>query len=122
MNFCSDNVTGAAPEILAALARANDGPAAAYGDDPLTRAVETRIANLFECDAAVFLVATGTAANAMVGTTAVGSIAPGQANPVVVTSSTNGVISTVFGAGPTGVIAWELLWRPLSAGATVTPA
>lgn len=65
MNFCSDNVTGAAPEILAALARANDGPAAAYGDDPLTRAVEARIADLFERDAAVFLVATGTAANAL---------------------------------------------------------
>lgn len=65
---------------------------------------------------------TGTAANNMVGVTAVGSLAPGQANPVYATCVTNGVISTVFGAASTGAIVWELLWRPLSAGATVTPA
>lgn len=65
MNFCSDNVTGAAPEILAAIATANDGPAMAYGDDPLTQRVERRIAEVFECEAEVFLVATGTAANSI---------------------------------------------------------
>lgn len=65
MNFCSDNVTGAAPEILAAIAEANQGPAAAYGEDPLTRRVEARIAEVFGCEADVFLVATGTAANAL---------------------------------------------------------
>ncbi|MDX9859766.1 MAG: beta-eliminating lyase-related protein, partial [Rhodospirillales bacterium] len=65
MNFCSDNVTGAAPEILAAIAEANQGPAAAYGEDPLTRRVEARIAEVFGCEADVYLVATGTAANAM---------------------------------------------------------
>jgi len=65
MNFCSDNITGAAPEILAAIGRANAGPAAAYGDDPLTRRVEARIAEVFEHEAEVFLVATGTAANAL---------------------------------------------------------
>lgn len=65
MNFSSDNVTGASPEILAAIGEANQGPAAAYGDDPLTRRVEARVAELFECEADVFLVATGTAANAL---------------------------------------------------------
>lgn len=65
MNFCSDNVSGAAPEILTAIERANAGPAAAYGDDPLTRRVEARIAEVFEREAEVFLVATGTAANAL---------------------------------------------------------
>jgi len=65
---------------------------------------------------------TGTAANALAGTTAVGSLAPFQANSVVATCVTNGVISTVFGAASTGAIAWELLWRPLQAGSTVTPA
>ena len=35
MNFCSDNVTGAAPEILAALVAVNTGALASYGaDDP----------------------------------------------------------------------------------------
>lgn len=70
--------------------------------------------------AGTLLSITGTAANAMVGTTAVGSLAPGQANPVYVTCVTNGVISTVFGAASTGAIVWELLWRPLQAGSTVT--
>ena len=65
---------------------------------------------------------TGTAASGMVATDAVGAIAPGQANPVYVTCVTSGVISTAFGAASTGVIVWELLWRPLQAGSTVTPA
>ena len=65
MNFCSDNVTGAAPEILAALVAANAGPAMPYGEDPLTRRVERRFADLFEHDVAVFPVATGSAANAL---------------------------------------------------------
>jgi threonine aldolase len=62
-NFCSDNTTGASPEILAALAAANDGQAMPYGNDPLTRRVEARFQEIFETDCAVFPVATGTAAN-----------------------------------------------------------
>ena len=65
MNFCSDNTTGAAPEILAALAAANDGATMPYGNDAFTRRVEARIAEVFETEADVFLVATGTAANAL---------------------------------------------------------
>jgi threonine aldolase len=65
MNFCSDNTSGAAPEILAALEHSSRGSAMAYGDDDLTRRVERRFRNLFEHDVAVFLVATGTAANAL---------------------------------------------------------
>jgi threonine aldolase len=65
MNFASDNVTGIAPEILAAIAAANDGAAASYGDDPITLRVEARMAEIFEHEVAVFPVATGTAANAL---------------------------------------------------------
>ncbi|MBV8536365.1 MAG: low specificity L-threonine aldolase [Alphaproteobacteria bacterium] len=65
MNFCSDNTAGAHPTILAALAAANDGAAMPYGNDDLTRKVETRIREIFERDCAVFLVGTGTAANAL---------------------------------------------------------
>ena len=65
MDFRSDNTTGAAPAILEALARANEAHAAAYGEDELSGAVEGRIAELFDCTAAVFLMATGTAANAV---------------------------------------------------------
>lgn len=65
MNFISDNAAGAAPEILAALARANDGTAASYGGDDITRRLTEKLAQFFEKDVAVFPVATGTAANAL---------------------------------------------------------
>jgi threonine aldolase len=65
MNFCSDNVTGFAPEILDALARANRGAAMPYGQDEVTASVERRFAEIFERDVAVFLVATGSSANAL---------------------------------------------------------
>jgi threonine aldolase len=65
MNFCSDNVTGASAEVLAALARANEGPAMPYGDDPLTADVVERLQELFEAEAEVFLVATGSTANSL---------------------------------------------------------
>ena len=65
MNFWSDNTAGAAPEIVAAVIAANEGAVIAYGNDDLTQRVEAKIADLFETGADVFLVATGTAANAL---------------------------------------------------------
>ncbi len=65
MNFGSDNWAGAAPEIIDAIARANDGPAPAYGGDDLTARVEARFSDLFETDCAVYFVATGGAANGL---------------------------------------------------------
>src|SRR5262249_4175400 len=65
MNFASDNAAGVAPEVLAALGRTNQGFARAYGNDDWTSRVERRFSELFEREVAVFLVATGTAANAL---------------------------------------------------------
>jgi threonine aldolase len=65
MNFSSDNVTGVCPEIAAAVNGANMGPAMPYGLDDATRNVETAIKQLFQCEADVFLLSTGTAANAL---------------------------------------------------------
>jgi threonine aldolase len=65
MNFASDNAAGLAPEVLAAIARANEGYALAYGEDAWTERIERRFAEMFEREVAVFLVATGTAANAL---------------------------------------------------------
>jgi len=65
MNFGSDNAAGIVPEILAAISRANEGAALAYGDDAWTRRVETQLADIFEHQLAVFLVSSGTAANAL---------------------------------------------------------
>src|ERR1700731_1397036 len=65
MDFASDNAAGVAPTILDALVRANAGFAVAYGDDASTQRLEHRFSELFERDVAVFLVSTGTAANAL---------------------------------------------------------
>ena len=65
MEFASDNAAGVAPAILDAMVRANRGFAVAYGDDDATRRLERRFSELFEHDVAVFLVTTGTAANAL---------------------------------------------------------
>lgn len=65
MNFASDNTAAIAPGILTALTRANEGFALGYGNDALTKGIERRLCDLFEKDVAVFLVPTGTAANAL---------------------------------------------------------
>ncbi len=66
MWFTSDNASGAAPEIMAAVARANDGHARSYGADALMDKVRDQLRDLFEApEAAVFLVTTGTVANAL---------------------------------------------------------
>ena len=65
MDFRSDNVTGAAPEILTALAAANAGTRSSYGEDAETARVEGKLKDLFETDLAAFFVATGTAANSL---------------------------------------------------------
>ena len=65
MDFSSDNAAGASPEIIAAIAAANHGTAAAYGADAVTARLAERFAALFEHEVAVFPVATGTAANAL---------------------------------------------------------
>jgi len=65
MNFSSDNVTGAAPEIMAALAEAGEGATSPYGADPWTDRLSVRLCEVFETDVEVFPVVTGTAANAL---------------------------------------------------------
>ncbi len=66
MFFTSDNASGAAPEIMTAITAANAGFAASYGADDLMKTVQTQIRTIFQApDAAVYLVATGTAANAL---------------------------------------------------------
>lgn len=66
MFFASDNSGPAHPQVMDALAEANHGYAMAYGADPLMNEVRERLRTLFEApEAAVYLVATGTAANAL---------------------------------------------------------
>jgi threonine aldolase len=63
-SFGSDNHAGAHPAVLTALAAANIGDATAYGDDPLTEEVTTRLCAEFGA-AAAFFVFGGTAANVL---------------------------------------------------------
>jgi len=65
VNFASDNWAGATPEVMAALARANDGAAPAYGNDALTRRVTGLFSEVFETDVEVWFTATGTASNSL---------------------------------------------------------
>ncbi|HJN04475.1 MAG TPA: beta-eliminating lyase-related protein [Alphaproteobacteria bacterium] len=65
INLASDNVAGAAPEILEAIVRANVGSQPSYGADDITARLGPAFAELFERDVVVFPLATGTAANAL---------------------------------------------------------
>lgn len=66
MFFASDNAGPMHPEVARALMAADTGHARPYGGDPIMDQVRARIRALFEApDAAVYLVATGTAANAL---------------------------------------------------------
>ena len=66
MNFASDNVSPVHPRIMSAIAAANDGSAMPYGGDALTARAVERIREVFgHREAEVFLVTTGTAANAL---------------------------------------------------------
>ncbi len=65
MNFASDNGAGVAPEILEAIVQSSRVSAPAYGADEYTARAEALLAEVFERRVSVFLVATGTAANAL---------------------------------------------------------
>lgn len=67
MFFASDNSGPVHPQVMARLAEANQGYQMAYGEDTLMNEVRDRIRSIFEAPgAAVYLVATGTAANSLV--------------------------------------------------------
>ncbi len=65
MFFASDNASGASPRVLDAIVRANTGFAMPYSADDQVRLAEAKISELFEKECTVFLVPTGTAANAL---------------------------------------------------------
>lgn len=65
MTFASDNWTGAADVVMAALAQANAGAAPAYGGDEWTERARRIIGRTFETEVGVLFTATGTAANAI---------------------------------------------------------
>ena len=65
LGFSSDNIAGASPEVIAAMVAHSAGQASPYGTDDLTARVERQLGEIFEREVDVFLVPTGTAANAL---------------------------------------------------------
>jgi threonine aldolase len=61
--FASDNNSGVHPEVLAAIAAANEGHVLAYGDDDYSAAARDRIREHFGESAAAYFVFNGTGAN-----------------------------------------------------------
>ncbi|MDO8150161.1 low specificity L-threonine aldolase [Isoptericola sp. b408] len=61
--FASDNYAGTHPDVLAAVAAANDGFSVAYGDDPWTARLDERTAEVFGPGALAFPLTNGTGAN-----------------------------------------------------------
>jgi threonine aldolase len=61
--FASDNNSGVHPDVLAAIAAANDGHVVAYGDDDYTAAARERFRHHFGERAEPFLVFNGSGAN-----------------------------------------------------------
>jgi threonine aldolase len=70
MLFRSDNITGVCPEIMAAIAAANEGDSAAYGADEYTARLHGAFGAYFETEVIAHPVATGIAANALALATA----------------------------------------------------
>lgn len=62
-HFASDNYAGVHPEVLAAIAAANQGHVPGYGDDPYTAAAEAAFRRLFGDGVRVFFAFNGTGAN-----------------------------------------------------------
>lgn len=66
MRLKSDNTGPATPEVMSALLHANEGHISPYGEDELTATATEAVKRVFEApNAAVHLVATGTAANSL---------------------------------------------------------
>ena len=65
LEFRSDNCGSAAPEIVEALVRANQGTAIGYGADDLTLKLNETLSTIFETSVRVFPIPTGTGANAL---------------------------------------------------------
>lgn len=65
MNFASDNVWGACPQVMDALQRCNADAERSYGGDRWTEHAETLISEVFEREVETYLVTTGSAANAL---------------------------------------------------------
>lgn len=113
--FKSDNTAPAAPEILRALERANEGYSRGYGDDAWSAQLRSRFSALFERDVAVFPLASGTSANAL----ALATLVPPYG--AIVTHEEAHIVRDECGA-PEFMTSGARLQLLTGAGAKITPA
>jgi threonine aldolase len=113
-SFASDNFAGAHPEVVEAIARANHGHAAAYGDDPWTKECEGRFRELFGADVTTLLAFNGTGSNIV----ALASLL-GPAEAVVCTDWAHIAVDET--GGPERILGAKLIDLP-APGAKLTPA
>ncbi len=114
-SFASDNNAGVHPEIMAALAAANDGHVIAYGDDPYTARAVNLFREHFGSDAEVFFVFGGTGANVL------GLKAMTQSHEAVICADTAHINVDECGA-PEKFTGCKLLSVPTSQGKFSTAA
>ena len=112
--FASDNYAGIHPEVLAAIAAANEGHAVSYGDDPVTARLADVVRALLGADAQCFPVFNGTGANVV----ALQAIAQ-RWESVICASSAH--ISEDEGGAPE-VMAGLKLWTVPTEDGKLTPA
>ena len=65
VKFASDNVSGACPEVLESIIKANNGIAPPYGNDEISGILQEKFSKIFEKDVVVYPTASGTASNAL---------------------------------------------------------
>ena len=63
--FTSDNGTGACPEVMDALIKANSGVAASYGNDKWSSNLQKKFSEIFETNVTIFPATSGTASNSL---------------------------------------------------------
>lgn len=112
--FASDNYAGVHPQVLQAIATANDGHQISYGEDAYTQRLGQVIAEQFGADAQVFPVFNGTGANVV----ALTSLLP-RWGAVVATSTAH--IHSDEGGAPEKVAGLKLFTVPTPDG-KLTPA
>ena len=106
VDFRSDNTGRASPELIEALAKANQGTAAGYGTDEWTAALQKRFSEIFEKAVRGFPVSTGTAANAL----ALGAVCPSHgaiycSEPAHISSSEANAAGFFSGGGRLSTVA-----------------
>ena len=54
IKFASDNISGACPEVLDAILKANEGDSTPYGNDQVSTDLQNKFSDIFEKEIVIF--------------------------------------------------------------------